>query len=647
MLQKMNRIQVIGPKKEFNHVVDLLYREATIHLEDVSQCVSPEELYLSKVEKGKTVEIAEIISKISVILATLPKIPDDAATQGRIDRELQGKNRDEIIQQAKDVTRELEDVTKDLAKKKSDLKLSITTLERYAKILNIIQPMEREIPVLENYEVTVLLIQKQFENVLDLIRDEMAKITGNRFEMSSTPVDEETLATLMIFHKRYSQQVHSFIFSVNVNEVRLPQEYMGKPFYEMFAGIETDKLQKTKEIQLIDETLARLSIKWYQELAVLKKTFEDIGEELEEFNKFGYSEFTFVIMGWIPKKFLQRIKDIVKNTFGDTVVIKELDVSAEEMEKAPTFYDNPRWVKPFESIMQLVRPPKYREIDPSPFLAIFFPIFFGIMVGDVGYGLVILAFALIIKNKFRKVDFARNFADILIISSISTIIFGFIYGELFGDFGELMGWLHPVHYLAVTWNRLEAILPLLLFAIAIGVIHVFLGLIIGIINEVTRKNKKHLSEKVGMLLALSGIITIIFLALGVIPSWILYPAVIMVIVALILIIYGAGALGPLEIMSSVGNILSYSRLMAIGLASVILAFVANKLGQEMGILAVGIFVAVLLHALNIVLAMFSPSIHSVRLHLVEFFSKFYEGGGVVYKPFKREIKSVIEPISAA
>ena len=91
MLQKMKRIQVIGPKKEFNHVVDLLYHEATIHLEDVSQCVSPDDIHLSRVEKGKTLEIAEILSKISVILATLPKIPDDAAAQARIDHELAGK----------------------------------------------------------------------------------------------------------------------------------------------------------------------------------------------------------------------------------------------------------------------------------------------------------------------------------------------------------------------------------------------------------------------------------------------------------------------------------------------------------------------------------------------------------------------------
>ena len=638
MLQKMKRIQVIGPKKEFNQVVDLLYHEGTIHLEDVCQCVSEEEIHLSKVEKGKSAEVAEILSKISGILTTLPRIKDDPITQEAVAHELQGKTRDEMIRRANEIIHELEHATKDLATRKSDLKLSITALDRYAKILNIIQPMERELPVLENYEVTVLLIQKQFDEVLRLIREEMEKITDNRFEMTSTSVDEETLATIMVFHKRYSQQVHAFIYSVNVNEVRLPQEYMGKPFYEMFAQIEINKLQKTEEMKLIDEKLAGLSVAWYQELVILKKMFEDISGELEEFNKFGCSEFTFIAMGWIPKKFLGRIKEAVKNAYGERVVIRELQVSSADMEKAPTFYDNPRWVKPFEVIMSLIRPPMYREVDPSPILAIFFPIFFGLMVGDIGYGLIILAFALIMKNRFRAMDFVQNLTDILIISSIPTIIFGFLFGEFFGDFGEMMGWIHPVHFLGVTWNRMEAIIPMLIFAIVIGVIHVFLGLIIGIINENTRKNKKHLSEKVGMLLALSGLIAIIAIALEMIPAWTLYPTIAVGIIALILLIYGAGAMGPMEIMSTVGNILSYARLMAIGLASVILAFVANTLGGEMEVLAVGILIAVLLHALNIALAMFSPSIHSMRLHLVEFFSKFYEGGGTPYKPFKKDIK---------
>jgi V/A-type H+-transporting ATPase subunit I len=87
----------------------------------------------------------------------------------------------------------------------------------------------------------------------------------------------------------------------------------------------------------------------------------------------------------------------------------------------------------------------------------------------------------------------------------------------------------------------------------------------------------------------------------------------------------------------VGNILSYARLMAIGMASVILAIVANELAGAFGIAVIGIIVAILLHTLNVVLGIFSPSIHAIRLHLVEFFSKFYEGGGIAYKPFARGV----------
>ena len=635
MLQQMKRIQVVGPKKEFTHVVDLLYREGTIHLEDACQCISPEDIHLTMVEKEKTAEVADIEGKIAGILTTLPTIQNDTVSQKHIEHDLQEKSRDEIIQQAREVIHELESVTRDLTTRKSDLKLKITTLERYAKVLNIIQPMEREIPILTDYEVTILLIQTEFSEVLELIKKELEAITSNKFEMNSVAVDADTLATIMVFNKRYSQQVHSFIFSVNVNEVRLPQEYMGKPFYEMFAGIESDKVRATEEMKLIDEKLAVLSTSWFQEIVVLKKMFGDIREELEAFNKCGHSEFTFVVMGWIPKKFLKKMREAVKQAYGDRVIVTELSVSAKDMEKAPTFYDNPRWIKPFETIMQLVTPPAYREIDPSPILAIFFPIFFGLMVGDIGYGLVILAFALMVKKKFGAIKFAANLADILMISSIPTIIFGFFFGEFFGDFGEMMGWIHPVTFLGVTWNRVDAIIPLLILAISVGVIHVFLGLIIGFYNAMTRKNVKHMSEKLGMLLALSTLIIVIIMVVKLIPSWALFPAVIMAIVSLVLIVYGAGAMGPMEIMSSVGNILSYARLMAIGMASVILAIVANKIGGAMEVAAVGILAAVLLHALNIMLAMFSPSIHSVRLHLVEFFSKFYEGGGQAYKPFKK------------
>ena len=319
----------------------------------------------------------------------------------------------------------------------------------------------------------------------------------------------------------------------------------------------------------------------------------------------------------------------------DRVVVRELDTTEKDMEAAPVFYDNPRWVKPFEMIMQLVAPPRYREIDPSPVLAIFFPLFFGIMVGDIGYGIVILLIALLIRKLYGTIAFAASVADILLISSIPTIIFGYLFGEFFGDFGEIMGWLHPVHFLGITWNRVEAMIPMLILAISIGVLHVFLGLFMGMRNAIIRKSRKHLAEKAGMLLMLTGIIILMAMLAGVVPESGIYPTIVLIVVALPMILYGAGIFGTIEVMSTVGNILSYARLMAIGMASVILAMVANRLGESFEIVIIGVIVALLLHALNIALALFSPSIHAMRLHIVEFFSKFYEGGGVVYKPFRK------------
>jgi V/A-type H+-transporting ATPase subunit I len=637
LLQSMKRIQVIGPKDELNRVVDIVYQAGRVHLENASEEVPFKEIHLTPVKLEAAQNIAEVLSTIQAIFSTLPVIAADPERQKSIQATLETRSYDEIIRRAREVIQELETTTRELAARKSELTLAVTALDRYAKVLTIIQPVEKELPTLEGFEVTILLIQKEHAGVLEIIKKEIATITHNHFEMSSTTVDEETLATIMVFSRQHSEEVHAFIYSVNVNEVRLPKEYAGRPFFEMFALIEEQKQKNTEEIAAIDRRLNSLSSVWYQELVVLRKHLEDIFAEVGAYANIGLSDYTFVIMGWIPKKYLPATRQSLHDTFGERVVVREMKVTEEDMKNAPVWYDNPAWIKPFEFIMGLVALPKYDEFDPSPVLAIFFPLFFGIMVGDIGYGFIILAIGLYARRRAEAGSFFGNMARVLIISSIPTIIFGYLFGEFFGNLGENLGWIQPVQILGISWNRAEAIIPMLILAVSIGVIHVFLGLTLGIRNAIIMKSRKHLAERSGMLLAISGLIILLATLAGIVPPEGSYIGAGLMVAGLPLLIYGAGAFGAMEMMSTVGNILSYARLMAIGMASVILAIVANEMAGAFGIAIIGIFMAVMLHSLNIVLAIFSPSIHAIRLHLVEFFSKFYEGGGVAYKPFARVV----------
>lgn len=637
MLHRMKRIRVVGPKKDLQQVVNVLYRTGTVHLEDVSQCVPVDQIQLNKVEAAKQAEVLGLLAKIGGIVVTLP-VKSDPAKRKEIDAQLGAMSYDQIIERANQVIGELEWTARELATRKSDQEFTIIAMNRYEKVIEKIRHIENELPVLENYEVNILIIQKEFSGVLDLIRDELQKITHDQFEFAFTDVDESSIASIAIFNKRYSEQVHAFIFSTNVNEVRLPKEFMGMRFNDMLVLIEEKRLKATQEISQINKDLEKMSVEWYLELSSLKAYLEDISEELNLFNKFAESGYTCMIMGWVPGKYLKRTKKALNDAFGDRVVLEDIKVTATDLKTAPTFYDNPWFVKPFEFLMGLVMPPKYTEVDPSPILAIFFPLFFGLMVGDIGYGLVILAISLVVRKKFEKVGWLKDLSSILLVSSIPTIIFGILFGEFFGDLGEIMGWLHPMTIQGVHLNRIEAIIPMLMISIVVGIIHVFLGLGIGLVNAITLKSAKHALEKIGMLSALSGIIVIAGCIIGAVPEVLLYPGLFLLVISLPAILYGGGIFGTIELVSAVGNIMSYARLMAIGMASVILALVANQFVGTLEIVILGVLVALLLHAMNLILAMFSPSIHALRLHMVEFFSKFYEGGGVAYKPFKRQVE---------
>ena len=210
-------------------------------------------------------------------------------------------------------------------------------------------------------------------------------------------------------------------------------------------------------------------------------------------------------------------------------------------------------------------------------------------------------------------------------------VWGFVYGDFFGALGRRALGMQPL------WiDREEAITPLLLFALAIGAAHIVLGLVLGGVQAIRSRRPHLLAERAAMLVALVGLFLIAGVAADRLPSGVMPPAAGAVIVGLAVLMALGGAMGifmgPLELLGTVGNVLSYLRLAAIGLASVYLARVANELGAAAPLL-IGIIVAAFFHALNLALGAFTPTIQSLRLHYVEFFGKFHEPGGEPFHPF--------------
>jgi V/A-type H+-transporting ATPase subunit I len=210
-----------------------------------------------------------------------------------------------------------------------------------------------------------------------------------------------------------------------------------------------------------------------------------------------------------------------------------------------------------------------------------------------------------------------------------AILFGLFFGELFGTLGEKLG-LHPF-----LFDRLKAIKWFMLLSVIIGLSHVLLGLILGAISSFRMKQGKKAVAKISHILLISAIILLIGVLTEFVPKAYMIPPLIIVIFLLPLLVVFEGVIGPLEFLKNISNIFSYIRLMAIGTASVVLALVANKLGGMISNIFLGIAAAVILHSINILLGILSPTIQSLRLHYVEFFSKFYEPGGRRYDPFKK------------
>lgn len=387
-------------------------------------------------------------------------------------------------------------------------------------------------------------------------------------------------------------------------------------------------------------------------------------EQAEAPLRFATTDQAFIAEGWVPKEKVAQISSALTGVTGGKVLVEELEIDPEH-DRVPVEYSNPHPVQPTQFLMDIYSRPKYTELDPTLFVAIIFPIFFGLILGDVGYGAILLVMCLALR-KFVKGPDGRMLLVVLRNASISTIIFGLLFSECFGFRLPWPSILPPRHLNIGGASGLEegpAVPELILLAVWIGILHITLGRILGIANHARQDHGSHrvkaMLANLGWLTVMWGVLLMIWsvFALPLMPDLTGLPPILMgfniaIIIGLVMVLAGLlfiamdSALEIVELPSILSHVLSYARLVGVGISSVAIAMVINFIAIGMLIepqlenltivgivfIIMGVVVWIIGQLLNMILGMIGGGLQSIRLNYVEFFTKFYKGGGIKYNP---------------
>jgi V/A-type H+/Na+-transporting ATPase subunit I len=427
-------------------------------------------------------------------------------------------------------------------------------------------------------------------------------------------------------------------------------------------NMHAEKAKSTiEELTRISQRMEEIKKQQAEFLAACEELLETDVEQAEAPLRFAVTDQAFIAEGWVPIEEAERLKAGISLATGGKALVSVLPDDPHHPAPAPVEYDNPPFARPAQFLTDLYSRPRYDELDPTLLLSIIFPIFFGIILGDVGYGAILLVVSLALR-KFLTSTEGRWLLTNLRNASISSIIFGVLFSEFFGF--ELP-W-HP--FIFARHLNIGAhgegggpdITGLLMFAIWIGILQITLGRLLNGINHYRHHGIKGLIPQLGWISSMWGTLIVILsmFPMPLMPDLTGFAPIIMglsiiSIIGIVLLLAGIvaiateSALELVEFPTIISHTMSYARLAAVGLSSVAIAMVVNLIAIDMLIepqleqlsavgivfIILGVVVLIFGHLGNTALGLVGGGLQSLRLQYVEFFTKFYRGGGVKYSPF--------------
>jgi V/A-type H+-transporting ATPase subunit I len=668
---KMKKFSILVHKNSLDELIKSLHQSALVKITDTKKAdkefltnldFTIPHYYVHRVEKAylRVEKVLEILDSVAVE----KKIPlkEKLFPKPLKLRVIKDRDKEDVLRSADKILNSIEDKTLKLSNQREQINDRLTLLQEKMSVINLLRVLDIPLKWAGDTKYTHIRIGlvKEFEKFKTAHKENpISGFTYFVFDIGGSVKEQGIIAVSILGKKKEMDQfLHKTHFTdfdlTGFTEAKTPSQYQT----DLMA--EEKKLKDQKEE--IETSLRYMDEQWREELEVLFEELEIEHDRDDIVKQFGRTKDVSVITGWVPVTDIYKLKKIV-TTHNAAAYLEDPE---DDDETIPIKLKNAGWARPYETMTQLFGLPKYNELDPTKILMVLFTFYFGVMLGDAGYGLIMLVISVFLYFSLGRVSpFMKTAGYIGICLSVVTILAGLYFGSVFGDllprfiypiFGSDAELLFPKIVISgmtiAPYDALRDPMGLLIFSLIAGIITINIGIILATVQNVRNKKFRNLLaiqipwffiQPCGGLLLL-----VYFFKMFTIPSWAAVICLVGVGIGTVLLILESKYMFLFDYTGYLGDWLSFTRLMALGLGTTGIALVINVLvdlivgsggiGYYIIMIPVAIVLLILLHMFNTAIQALGAGIHSMRLQFVELFNRFLEGGGDEFTPFAPDRK---------
>ncbi|MDO4594496.1 MAG: V-type ATP synthase subunit I [Tissierellia bacterium] len=629
-----NRESLLRKLQEFNYV----------HFKDLK--VDEDENYITEVKESKNLaKIEKELSKCEFAIDLLERYEDDKSSIESMKEEIKCYLLNELNQKA--LNFKFDQTFRELKDLDDYRNVDVQKLQKNQNIIDELEPWkDLSVDVDDIYKLKTVFVETG--SIANRYFDDLMKAFDKRsfkhslIEKVSTKGD--TTYMIALSDESESEEFSNFLRENGFSKVKIRAD---KNVSNRLNELQKDKSKIEEEIKGIDKKLKN-AVKYLQDFRVYEAYLKNLKRKEKSSENFLKTSSVDYIEGYIPSDMKSEFRKDLDEVLGSDYVLDLKEADRDDPD-VPIKLKNGRFTTPFETVTEMYSLPRYNEIDPTPLFAPFYALFTGFMVGDIGYGLVLVIAILIGLKKFNLDKGMQKSMRMFLRVGISATIWGIIFGSFFGGVIELPSLVNPQ----------EDYMQLIVISLVIGVFAMFFALgIKGYMHIRDGHVKDAIFDVVFWYLAVGGAIAALLAKMEIIPNSLMKIMLILMAIGMVGIVatggraeksvggkIGWGVYELYGITSWVGELVSFLRLMALVLSSGFVAYAINMIcqmlvqGGPIGIVF-SIIVFLLFQGFNMFLAYLSAYVHSARLIFVEMFNKFYEGGGFAFKEMTEDTKFI-------